>query len=132
MRRFKAHQKKRRLATLESKHAAMAADHKTGKARIAFGSKRLFRAQFALEANGYAGIDQWREEWRSARASQFLVLGAKARAVLAGRYAASVEDVRALALPTLQHRLVLNFHAESQGVTARQIIARLLETVKAA
>jgi len=66
------------------------------------------------------------------RASQFLVLGAKARAVLAGRYAASVEDVRALALPTLQHRLVLNFHAESQGVTARQIIARLLETVKAA
>ena len=77
VRRFKAHQKKRRLATLESKHAAMAADHKTGKARIAFGSKRLFRAQFALEANGYAGIDQWREEWRSARASQFLVLGSK-------------------------------------------------------
>jgi MoxR-like ATPase len=66
------------------------------------------------------------------RASQFLVLGAKARAVLGGRYAASVEDVRALALPTLQHRLVLNFHAESQGVQARQIIDRLLETVKPA
>ncbi len=63
------------------------------------------------------------------RASQFLILGAKARAILDGRYAASVEDVRALALPTLQHRLVLNFQAESQGITAAALVQKLLGAV---
>jgi MoxR-like ATPase len=60
------------------------------------------------------------------RASQFLILGAKARAILDGRYAASVDDVRALARPVLQHRLVLNFHAESQGIKPAEIVERLL------
>jgi MoxR-like ATPase len=65
------------------------------------------------------------------RASQFLILGAKARAILDGRFAASVDDVKALALPTLQHRLILNFHAESQGVRPALVVARLLEAVAA-
>ena len=77
VRLFKTHQKKRRLATLESRHAAMDADHKADKVRIAFGSKKLFRAQFALEENGYASTEQWREDWRNARSAQFLVLGSK-------------------------------------------------------
>jgi len=77
VRLFKTHQKKRGLATLESRHAAMDADQKADKVRIAFGSKKLFRAQFALEENGYACTDQWREDWRNARSSQFLVLGSK-------------------------------------------------------
>ena len=51
------------------------------------------------------------------RASQFLILAAKARAILDGRFAASIEDVRALARPTLQHRLIPNYHAEAEGLT---------------
>jgi MoxR-like ATPase len=53
-------------------------------------------------------------------------LGAKARALLAGRPNASVEDVAALAPPTLRHRLVPNFAAESEGLSADKLIARLL------
>ena len=63
------------------------------------------------------------------RASQYLVLGAKARAVLSGRYAASIEDVRALAPAVLQHRILTNFTAEAEGVSARDIVARLLEAL---
>ena len=65
------------------------------------------------------------------RASQYLILGAKSRAILDGRMAASVEDVRALAQNVLVHRVITNFRAESEGVTSAQIVARLLERVKA-
>ncbi|HEY6003607.1 MAG TPA: AAA family ATPase [Anaeromyxobacter sp.] len=65
------------------------------------------------------------------RASQYLVLGAKSRAILDGRMAASVEDVRALARNVLVHRVITNFRAESEGVSSRQIVDRLLEKVKA-
>ena len=61
------------------------------------------------------------------RASQYLVLAAKARAVLHGRFAAEKEDVRALAKPVLRHRLLANFTAEAEGVTSGQIVDRLLE-----
>jgi MoxR-like ATPase len=64
------------------------------------------------------------------RASQYLILGAKARAILDGRPAASAEDVRALARPTLQHRLITNFHAEAEGIRAAQLVDRLLEVVR--
>jgi MoxR-like ATPase len=63
------------------------------------------------------------------RASQNLILAAKARAILEGRYAAAVEDVRALARPTLKHRLVTNFHAEAAGVTSLTVVDRLLDVV---
>ena len=61
------------------------------------------------------------------RAAQHLVLGAKARSLLDGRYAVSIDDIRALALPVLRHRLILNFHAEAQGVTAQSVVSRLLD-----
>jgi len=64
------------------------------------------------------------------RASQYLVLGAKARAVLHGRMAASVEDVRALAKPVLVHRVLTNFRAESEGISSERIVDQLLERVK--
>jgi MoxR-like ATPase len=64
------------------------------------------------------------------RASQYLVLAAKARAVLDGRFAASVEDVRAVARPVLQHRVLPNFHAESEGVTSTELVRRLIEEKK--
>jgi MoxR-like ATPase len=61
------------------------------------------------------------------RASQFLILGAKARALVRGRSHVAVEDIQALAKPVLRHRLVVNFAAESEGVTTDHIIDRLLE-----
>jgi len=64
------------------------------------------------------------------RASQYLVVAAKARAVLQGRFAATVEDVRSLALPVLRHRVLPNFAAESEGITSSRIIQQLLEMVK--
>ena len=66
------------------------------------------------------------------RASQYLILAAKARAILSGRYAVSIEDVRALAPPVLVHRVLPNFHAEADGITARTLVDRLLESVKPA
>ncbi|HYV47755.1 MAG TPA: MoxR family ATPase [Myxococcaceae bacterium] len=66
------------------------------------------------------------------RASQYLVLGAKARAILNGRFAASVEDVRAVARPVLRHRVLPNFHAESEGITSLRLVDQLLDLVKAA
>ena len=66
------------------------------------------------------------------RASQYLVLAAKARAVLHGRYAVSLEDVRALALPVLVHRVVANFHAEADGVTARAIVRHVIDNIQPA
>jgi MoxR-like ATPase len=61
------------------------------------------------------------------RATQFLILGAKARALVRGRAHVALEDIQALAKPVLRHRLVVNFAAESDGVTTDQIVDRLLE-----
>lgn len=61
------------------------------------------------------------------RASQYLVLGAKTRAALDGRPTPEIEDVRAVALPVLRHRLVLSFNAEADGVKVQNLIERLLE-----
>ena len=61
------------------------------------------------------------------RASQYLVLGAKARAAMRGNYAAAIADVRAVAPDVLRHRIVRNFHAESEGISADWIVSRLLE-----
>ena len=64
------------------------------------------------------------------RASQYLVIGAKARAILSGRFAASVEDVGALARPVLRHRVLPNFTAESEGLTSVKLIDSIVERVK--
>ena len=65
------------------------------------------------------------------RASQYLLLGAKTRAILDGRYAPTVDDVRAVALPVLRHRLVTNFNAEAEGVGAPALVARLVSATAA-
>ncbi|MGV3623674.1 MAG: AAA family ATPase [Archangium sp.] len=64
------------------------------------------------------------------RASQYLVVGAKARAVLQGRFAATVDDVRALARPVLRHRVLPNFHAESEGFTSVKLVDSIVAAVK--
>jgi len=63
------------------------------------------------------------------RATQFLVLGAKARAVLHGRYYVSCEDIRAVAAPVLRHRIITNFNAEAEGIKPDDLIRRLAEVI---
>ena len=60
------------------------------------------------------------------RAVQFLILGGKARALLQGRFHVQVEDVQTLAKPVLRHRMVVNFAAESEGVTSDDVVDRIL------
>jgi len=74
-------------------------------------------------------VRQWVKWGAGPRAGQALVLGAKARALLDGRSVAAPEDIRAIALPVLRHRILLNYQAEADGVDADQIVARLLEAV---
>ncbi|HLK99407.1 MAG TPA: MoxR family ATPase [Myxococcaceae bacterium] len=64
------------------------------------------------------------------RASQYLVMAAKARAILSGRFVATVEDVRALARPVLRHRVLPNFTAESEGITSVKLVDQLVASVK--
>jgi MoxR-like ATPase len=72
-------------------------------------------------------VKKWMNWGAGPRASQTLILGGKARAVLNGRYAVSIEDIKALAHPALRHRIILNFHAEAEGITTNQVISKLLE-----
>ena len=90
---------------------------------------RLVDASRPGRANTPDFVEQWVRWGAGLRASQALILGGKARALMQGRYHVSVGDVRALARPTLRHRLVTNFFAESEGVDAEQVIARLLDAV---
>ena len=71
------HQKRRRLANLKSKLAVLQADIAAGRVRLCFGSKRLWRKQHHLEANGYASHEEWRRDWRDARSNEFFVLGSR-------------------------------------------------------
>jgi len=75
-------------------------------------------------------VNQWVNWGAGLRAAQFLVLGAKARALLAGRAHVAAEDIRALAHATLRHRILINYRAEAEGVSVAKVIDRLLETVK--
>ena len=71
-------------------------------------------------------------EWGAGpRASQFLILGAKARTILQGRYAVSIEDIQAMAPSVLRHRIVPNFKAQGEGISSLDIVNRLLADVKA-
>jgi len=63
------------------------------------------------------------------RASQYLILGGKARAILQGRYHVSTEDIAAVALPALRHRIITNFNAEAEGINSDKIIKQLLDFV---
>ena len=75
-------------------------------------------------------INNWLSWGAGPRAAQHLVLAAKARTILAGRFNVSAADVRDVARPVLRHRLFTNFNADAEGVTPEKVIDRLLETVK--
>ncbi len=74
-------------------------------------------------------ITEWVAYGASVRAAQYLVLGAKARALMAGRYHVTFDDIRALAHPVLRHRILTNFHAESERVSTDDLVDKLLAAV---
>ena len=74
-------------------------------------------------------INDWVNWGAGPRASQYLVLASKARAIMQGRYHVTAEDIRAVTLPVLRHRILTNFNAEADGITSLDIINRLLESV---
>src|SRR5207247_2754317 len=74
-------------------------------------------------------IEKWVKWGAGLRASQALVRGAKARALMHGRYHVSVKDVQALAKPILRHRVMTNFYAESEGINPDAIVERLIDAV---
>ena len=91
---------------------------------------RIARASRPDDASSPDFVKQFVEWGAGPRGAQALIIGAKARAVLSGRYVVSTEDIRAVAYPGLRHRILLNFHAEAEGIDTEEIIRRLLETVK--
>jgi MoxR-like ATPase len=90
---------------------------------------QLARTSRPSGANPPDFVKQYINYGASLRASQFLILGAKARALVHGRYNVAVEDIQNLAFPVFRHRILTNFHAESEGIKPEDIIKRLLETV---
>jgi MoxR-like ATPase len=76
-------------------------------------------------------VKEWVQWGAGPRASQYLIVGAKARAVLEGRFHVTIGDVKAVAHPVLRHRIIANFSAEAEGVTTDKIIDKLLEVIPA-
>ncbi len=74
-------------------------------------------------------VQKWVSYGASVRAAQYLILGAKARALVSGKYNVSFDDIRHLAKPVLRHRILTNFHAESEQVNTDDLIDQLLETI---
>ena len=89
----------------------------------------IVRASRPKDGTSKDDIKKWVAFGASVRAAQYLILGGKARALTSGRYHVSFEDVRALAHPVLRHRIITNFHAQSEGVTTDQVVDRLLQQV---
>ncbi|MGD9140552.1 MAG: AAA family ATPase [bacterium] len=90
---------------------------------------RLARATRPGKGDVPGFITDWVSWGAGPRASQYLILGAKTRAILQGRYAPSCEDVRKVAKPVLRHRIVTNFNAEAEGVNTIDITKKLLEEI---
>jgi len=75
-------------------------------------------------------VKEWVRWGAGPRAGQALILTAKARALLKGRYAVLLEDIQAMAAPVLRHRVLMNFKAEAEGVTSDKATAELLKLIQ--
>src|SRR6186997_1713827 len=91
----------------------------------------LVRASRPKSPNTPESIKKWIAFGASVRAAQYLVLGGKARALTHGRYHVSFEDIRAVAHSVMRHRVLTNFHAQSEGITTDSLIDKLIESVPA-
>jgi MoxR-like ATPase len=74
-------------------------------------------------------IKDWITWGAGPRASQYLILGAKTRAVMQGRYTPNIDDVKSVMIPVLRHRIITNFNAEADGITSLEVITRLIKEV---
>ena len=92
------HQKKRRLHKLKQEHHRLKEDLSKGVIRLCFGSKKLFRAQFDLEANNYADLQEWRSDWKKARSRELFFLGSKDEASGNQSCTATLESDQTLSL----------------------------------
>ncbi len=92
---------------------------------------RLAAASRPSNKDAPAFVKEWVSWGAGLRAAQFLVLGGKVRALLAGRAHVSAADIKALAHAVMRHRILINYRAEAEGVNVEQVISRLLETVSA-
>jgi MoxR-like ATPase len=92
---------------------------------------RLARATRPGEADAPDFIKNWLAWGAGPRASLFMILAGKARAILRGRYHVAIEDIQAAARPILRHRIIPNFAAQSEGLTTDDIVGKLLETIPA-
>ena len=91
---------------------------------------RLAAASRPHQKNTPDFINEWVSWGAGLRAGQFLILGAKVRALLKHRAHVTQEDIQALAYPVLRHRILINYRAEAEGISAEKVIARLLQEVK--
>ena len=87
----------------------------------------------STRVRGSGTIPQFIKDWvqwgAGPRATQYLIIGGKARAILKGRYYVTIEDIQAVAAPVLRHRIITNFSAEAEGVTTEKITEKLLEVI---
>jgi MoxR-like ATPase len=91
---------------------------------------RLIRATRPSDQSAPEPVKEWVRWGAGPRAGQALILGAKAAALLDGRVVPEPADVTSVALPVLRHRVLLNFHAEADGIDPDQVITRVLERVR--
>ena len=97
--------------------------------QVAHYAVQLVAASRPENKNAPDFVKNWVSWGAGLRASQYLILGAKAKALLGGRYNVSLNDIKSLAMPVLRHRILTNFYAESEKISPLEIIKRLLETV---
>jgi MoxR-like ATPase len=91
---------------------------------------KLVRASRPQGPEAIPFVKEWVEWGAGPRASQYLILAAKARAILNHRYVASVEDIKAVIPSILRHRIITNFKAQAEGITSLNVIDHLLEEVR--
>jgi MoxR-like ATPase len=115
-------------AELES--ARLLVRHLPAAANVVDYALRLVRATRPADPTAPQPVRDWVRWGVGPRAGQALLLGAKASALLDGRTVPSLDDVRSVALPVMRHRLLVNFQAEADGVTADDVIGKLLAAVK--
>jgi MoxR-like ATPase len=91
---------------------------------------KLVRATRPADPSAPQPIRDWIRWGAGPRAGQALILGAKAAALLDGRTVPALEDIQAVALPVLRHRLLVNFQAEADGIDTDRVIGKLIDAVR--
>ncbi len=91
---------------------------------------RIAAASRPGKTNPLSYVNEWVTWGAGLRASQYMILGSKARALLHGRSHVNFEDIRELAYPVLRHRILINYRAEAEGVTVESLVDRLLDSIK--